>query len=204
VSAAAARAYAAFSMGMEVRVAVAVVAAACLLPVLAVLVLTQAGFSLVSGALASQDPQTHQVELRDPATGKVSSTVGGPFEWPISGKVTLEFGQPDPPYQPLHTGIDIAGPVGDPVRAFMKGTVTYAGSEATGFGTHVVLDNGGGVTSTYGHMNTLAVQAGQAVDIGTVLGTRGSTGWSTGPHLHFQIDVYGLPVDPRTFLEGNP
>ncbi|HOX41287.1 MAG TPA: M23 family metallopeptidase, partial [bacterium] len=72
------------------------------------------------------------------------------------------------------------------------------------FGKHVIIDNGHHIESIYGHLDSIAVTVGQDVQAGTVLGTRGSTGWSTGPHLHFQINVYGIPVNPRTFLTGNP
>jgi len=193
-----------FSMKGEIRLVFGTVLGICLVPILAVIILTQAGFQIISDALASGNQQTHQVDIKNPATGNVEAIIDGPFAWPAAGSVTLEFGESDLPYQPIHTGIDIAGPLGNSVTAFMKGTVTYAGSQSTGFGTHVVLDDGNNVTSTYGHMANLAVSVGQQVNAGTVLGTRGSTGWSTGPHLHFQIDIYGIPVNPRTFLEGNP
>jgi len=193
-----------YSMKGEIRLVFGTVLGICLVPILAVIILTQAGFQIISDALASGNQQTHQVDIKNPATGNVEASVDGPFVWPATGTVSLEFGQDDLPYQPIHTGIDIAGPTGDPVTAFLKGTVTYAGTDPIGFGTHVILDDGNDVTSTYGHMASLAVTVGQSVDAGTVLGTRGSTGWSTGPHVHFQIDVYGIPVNPRTFLEGNP
>lgn len=128
--------------------------------------------------------------------------------WPVGGPVSLEFGKPDLPYQIFHTGIDIASPtheVGDPVMAFMDGTVTYADTVSTGFGRHVEIDNGHHITSIYGHLDTLNVVKGQSVKAGVdIIGTRGDTGWSTGPHLHFQINVFGIPVNPRTFLDGNP
>ena len=60
------------------------------------------------------------------------------------------------------------------------------------------------VTSIYAHLDTLNVKVGDEVDMGAVIGTRGDTGWSTGPHLHFQINVFGIPVSPRVFLEGEP
>jgi murein DD-endopeptidase MepM/ murein hydrolase activator NlpD len=119
----------------------------------------------------------------------------------------LEFGQSDLPYQPIHTGMDIASPnhkVGDPVVAFMAGTVIHADIISWGFGRHVEIDNGHHITSIYAHLDSLTVTKGQEVKAGTVIGTRGSTGWSTGPHLHFQINVYGIPVNPRTFLGGSP
>lgn len=184
-----------------------VFAVLCFLPFFTVILLTQAGINLVSQTLVGSDPQTHEVQIHDPATGKVVDTIAGPFVWPVSGPVTLEFGESDLPYQPFHTGIDIASPnheVGDPVAAFMAGTVTYADSISWGYGTHVEIDNGHHITSIYGHLDSLGVIVGQQVTAGTIIGTRGNTGWSTGPHTHFEVRVYGIPVNPRTFLEGNP
>lgn len=197
----------AFSMKSVIRLIAWVIGVICILPFIAVIILSQAGFSLVSNALASSDPQTNQVQIHDPTNGSVAQTITDPRIWPVTGKVTLEFGQFDPPYQPFHTGIDIAAPnhkVGDPVAAFMAGTVIYADSISWGYGTHVVLDNGNHITSIYGHLNSLNVTKGEHVEMGQIIGTRGSTGWSTGPHVHFEVRVYGIPVNPRTFLEGNP
>ena len=197
----------AFSMRREIKLLFSTVVVICLLPVMALLILTQAGLDIVSGSLVTHDPQSVQVDIHDPATGAVVDHIATSAVWPVSGPVTLEFGQSDLPYQPFHTGIDIASPnhqVGDPVVAFMGGTVIYADTLSWGFGRHVIIDHGHHVTSIYGHLDTLAVTVGQTVDAGTVVGTRGTTGWSTGPHLHFQIDVFGIPVNPRIFLSGNP
>jgi murein DD-endopeptidase MepM/ murein hydrolase activator NlpD len=121
----------------------------------------------------------------------------------------LEFAASDLPYQPFHTGIDIATTnhqIGDPVGAFMAGTVTkvVTNRPTWGYGNYVVIDNGHHVSSLYAHLATISVEEQQQVEIGTVIGARGSTGWSTGPHLHFEVRVFGIPVNPRTFLVGNP
>jgi len=198
---------AAFSMRKEIKYVFYSVIIIALLPIFAVIILTQAGIDLVSGTLASLNPQTGEVEIHDPGNNSIVEIITAQRIWPISGNVTQEFGDIDLPYQPLHTGIDIASPthqVGDPVRAFMDGTVTYADTMSWGYGRHVILSNGLHITSIYGHLDTLNVQKGQGVKVGDILGTRGTTGWSTGPHLHFQIDVFGIPVDPRVFLAGNP
>ena len=198
---------AAFSMKKEIKLVFFTIAVICILPVFTVIVLTQAGINLVSNALASIDPQTNQLEIHDPANGGIIAILTQPRIWPVSGPVTLEFGAIDLPYQPLHTGIDIASPthqVGDPVGAFMQGTVTYAGETSWGFGKHVEIDHGDHITSIYGHLDSIAVTVGQPITIGEIIGTRGTTGWSTGPHLHFQINVFGIPVNPRIFLNGNP
>ncbi|HUD20857.1 MAG TPA: M23 family metallopeptidase [Candidatus Saccharimonadales bacterium] len=196
-----------FSMKLELKILTWVVVSIFLIPALAVLILTQAGLDFVSNALASGDQTTGQVAIHDPGNGQVVDYIDGPRMWPVSGPVTLEFGGFDPPYQIFHTGIDIADPnhqVGTPVAAFMKGTVIYAGEVNWGYGRHVVIDHGHHVTSIYGHLDTINVIVGQQVDMGTIIGTRGTTGWSTGPHLHFETRVWGIPVNPRTFLSGNP
>jgi murein DD-endopeptidase MepM/ murein hydrolase activator NlpD len=196
----------AFSMKREIKLLFFTIAVICLLPVFAVIVLTQAGIDAVSEVLASNNPQTAEVDIHDPATGEVVDHVATTIMWPVSGPVSLEFGESSP-YQLLHTGIDIASPtrqVGDPVVAFMSGTVTYADSISWGFGRHVIIDNGHKVVSIYAHLNSINAHVGEQVEAGTIIGTRGNTGWSTGPHLHFQINVYGIPVNPRVFLTSNP
>lgn len=193
----------AFSMKKEIKLVFFTLAVICLVPVFAVLILTQAGISIVSDALASLNPQTAQVDIHDPATGAVVDHVEQTAVWPVGGVVTLEYAQVSP-YQLFHTGIDIAGPVTTPVAAFMKGKVIYADENSWGFGRHVIIDHGHHVTSIYAHLDTINVVVGQEVEPGIIIGTRGNTGWSTGPHLHFQINVFGIPVNPRLFLTGNP
>lgn len=196
-----------FSMKNEIRLIFFVLGVVCLLPVFTVIILTQAGIDAVSGALISFNPQTSQVDIHDPATNDIIDHIDQTSMWPTFGPVSLEFGESDLPYQILHTGIDIASPekkVGDPVRAFMKGTVIYADQTIKGYGKHVIVDNGHHITSVYGHLDGIAVSKGDPVDAGTVIGTRGTTGWSTGPHLHFEIRVFGIPVNPRLFLSGEP
>lgn len=127
-------------------------------------------------------------------------------QWPLHGFVTLEFGQSDWPFQKVHTGIDISdGRVGaTPVHPFKPGIVVQAVSSSVGLGNHVVVDHGSGVTSVYGHLASISVSVGQQVDKNTVLGYEGSTGASTGPHVHFEIRVNGQPLNPRKFISGQP
>ena len=195
-----------YSMRKEVKIIFLTIFSICLIPVIAVIMLTQVGLNLVSGVLASQNPQTLEVDIYDPNTGAIKDHLTEPAIWPTLGPISLEFSESSP-YQLFHTGIDIASPdgkAGTPVASFMKGKVIYADTEFWGFGRHVIIDHGHYVTSIYAHLDTLRVSKGQEVEIGTILGTRGNTGWSTGPHLHFQINVFNLPVNPRTFLSGNP
>lgn len=196
---------AAFSMKKEIKYLFFTMLAIIMVPVFSVLILTQAGINIVSNALAEYNPQDLVVDIRDPLTGEVVDHINQSVAWPIQGIVSLEYGESSP-YQPFHTGIDIAGPIGDPVIAFMDGKVIYADTVNWGFGRHVKIDNGHFITSTYAHLDTIDpnIHVGDTIPAGTVIGTRGSTGWSTGPHLHFQINIFGIPVNPRTFLTGNP
>jgi len=196
-----------FSMRRELKLIAGTIAFLCFLPAASVLLITQTGITPVSRALVSNNPETSQVDIHDPKTGIIIEAITAPRVWPVHGPVSLEFGESDLPYQPMHTGIDIASPnhrIGDPVVAFMSGTVISAKSTSWGYGKHIILDNGNHISSYYAHLDSLAVMVGQPVELGTVLGLRGSTGWSTGPHLHFEVRVFGIPVNPRTFLSGNP
>jgi peptidoglycan DL-endopeptidase CwlO len=95
-----------------------------------------------------------------------------------------------------HSGIDLAAARGTPVRATLPGIVTVIVS-ATGYGLHVVIDHGGGLSSLYGHLDTVLVNSGDDVVVGQVIGTVGSSGNATGPHLHFEIRRDGIAEDPR-------
>jgi murein DD-endopeptidase MepM/ murein hydrolase activator NlpD len=141
------------------------------------------------------------------AVQPVSFTASAGSIWPMHGIVTTEFGVYHQPWQPTHTGIDIssAKPAGiTSVTTFREGTVIQVVHDSGGFGNHVVVDHGSGLTSLYGHMASTAVTVGQHVTPGDVIGREGSTGASTGPHLHFETDLNGTPVSPRRYLPGNP
>ena len=99
----------------------------------------------------------------------------------------------------VHPGIDIGAPSGTPIKAAASGMVLTA-SYNGGYGNHVVLDNGNGIATAYAHQSQIAVSVGQTVSQGQVIGYVGSTGFSTGPHLHFEVRVNGSPVDPMGYL----
>lgn len=121
----------------------------------------------------------------------------GSFVWPTSLKY-LSGNDWNPP---LHNGIDIAGAEGNPVYATDSGVVVYAGASNVGFGNLLVIDHGTGYQSAYAHMSTIAVTCGQNVSQGEVVGTVGNTGNSTGPHLHFELLIYGFgKVNPWDYL----
>jgi len=120
----------------------------------------------------------------------------GQLQWPVSGPVTSGFGVR---WGRLHEGIDIAVPSGTPVHAAADGRVVYAGW-MEGYGNLVVLDHGNGLSTAYGHNTSVAVAVGQDVAAGAVIAYSGSTGHSTGPHVHFEVRVNGAPVDPMGYL----
>ncbi len=193
-----------WSYRKELKIVIGTFLLILLLPVIAVIILTQTGINIVSGKLVSVDSSTNTVEIHDPTSGKIITTINSPMIWPVKGVTSLEFARPHLPYQLFHTGIDIANAerkIGDDITPFMDGTVTYAGQTATGYGKHIIIDHGDNITSLYGHLDKVLVYKGQKVKIEDVIGKMGSTGWSTGPHLHFQINVFGIPVNPRTFLD---
>lgn len=126
--------------------------------------------------------------------------------WPMRGIVTTQFGQPHRPWQATHTGIDISSAArsgATPITTFRAGTVV-ATNRTGGFGNHVIVDHGGGLTSLYGHLHTIAVYTGQQVRPGDTLGHEGSTGNSTGTHLHFELRQDGRPINPGSLLPGRP
>lgn len=127
--------------------------------------------------------------------------------WPIHGAITTEFGVPHWPYQPTHTGLDISDGKRSgitPILAYRPGRVVQVLHSSGGLGNNVIVDHGNGLTSVYGHMSSTAVQVGQPVDQTSVLGYEGSTGVSTGTHLHFEVRVNGQPVNPRQYVSGLP
>jgi murein DD-endopeptidase MepM/ murein hydrolase activator NlpD len=103
----------------------------------------------------------------------------------------------------FHAGLDFRGPIGAPIYAAAKGIVSFAGIRQ-GYGNCVEIDHGNGLTTRYAHMSRLGARVGQQVDAGNVIGAIGSTGRSTGPHLHFEVRIHDRPVNPRPFLEAAP
>ena len=170
------------------------------LPVIAVFILTHTGINVVSDALVGVDSETKNIQILDPASGEVVKEIDPTIAWPVQGVITLEFAQSSQ-YQIFHTGIDIANDPGTSITPFMDGEVVYAGEIFWGYGKHIIIDHGDNIRSIYAHLDKIYVFKGQKVVIGNEIGRMGSTGWSTGPHLHFEIRVYGIPVNPRVFLD---
>ncbi|KAA0235644.1 MAG: Murein hydrolase activator EnvC [Acidimicrobiales bacterium] len=129
--------------------------------------------------------------------GSVGPSNPGGFAWPASCTVTSGFGMR---WGRMHKGIDCSAPSGTPIYASKGGTVIFASSDGSGYGTYVIVDHGGGYTTLYGHMSSLSVRSGQSVSQGTNLGGMGCTGSCTGPHVHFEVRVNGTAQDPMNYL----
>jgi murein DD-endopeptidase MepM/ murein hydrolase activator NlpD len=129
-----------------------------------------------------------------------------PLGMPYNGKITSTFGHRENPFGgenvEVHKGLDIAAPYGSPVKAMAKGFVEFAGVRG-GFGNCIMLKHGNGFETLYGHLSKILVKVGQQINIGEQIGKVGSTGRSTGPHLHYEIHRYGEKINPQSFLALN-
>ncbi len=137
-------------------------------------------------------------------TSTVDQTVRGTgtFIRPVPGRVSSPFGYRVHPIfkvRKMHTGVDMSASFGTPIRAADSGVVIQAGWRG-GYGKAVVISHGGQLTTLYAHQSTILVSVGEAVDRGDVIGKVGSTGYSTGPHLHFEVRLNGTPVNPMGYL----
>ncbi|MBN1976594.1 MAG: peptidoglycan DD-metalloendopeptidase family protein [Anaerolineae bacterium] len=118
----------------------------------------------------------------------------GRFQWPVVGaRITQGFWHG-------HRAIDLGAPTGSAVQAADGGFVSFAGWTDVGYGYLIVIDHANGFATYYAHLSNIYVEVGQAVERGQVIGAVGSTGWSTGPHLHFEIRYYGEQLNPRAHL----
>jgi len=125
-----------------------------------------------------------------------------PSIWPTRGLVTSDFGVRESLFHggsSMHQGMDIAAPTGTMIRAGADGIVTFASWES-GYGNLVTISHGYGLASKYGHCSSLLIKEGQTVRRGQVIAAVGATGQATGPHLHYEILVHGVPVNPRRYI----
>jgi murein DD-endopeptidase MepM/ murein hydrolase activator NlpD len=125
--------------------------------------------------------------------GRIS---GAGLIWPVRGPVTSGFGRR---WGRLHAGIDIGAGSGTPIKAAKSGVVSFSG-QMSGYGNVIIISHGGGFSTLYAHQSRLAAGDGQSVSQGDVIGYVGSTGHSTGPHLHFETRVNGSPENPMRYL----
>ncbi len=125
-----------------------------------------------------------------------------PSIWPAQGWVSSEFGYRNSPFtgrRELHSGIDISAPIGTPVYAPADGKVVFSGRDG-GYGITLVLNHGRGITTRYAHLQRYVVEKKQSVSRGQLIGYIGNSGRSTGPHLHYEILVNNMPVNPKKYL----
>ena len=126
-----------------------------------------------------------------------------PSIWPARGDVTSRFGGRSSPFgggSDYHPGIDIANEAGTPILAAADGIVVYSGWNNGGYGNLVQIDHGNGIETLYGHCSTIVVQVGQQIHKGDLIAYMGSTGLSTGSHVHYEVRVNGTAVNPESFL----
>lgn len=148
-----------------------------------------------------------EIEAQREAARRAAGIVGttsapGALSWPVSGTITSPFGYRRNPFgggMEFHQGLDIAAPMGTTITAAAAGTVISAGWYG-GYGNYILIDHGGGMATGYGHCSQIFVSVGQQVQKGQAIGAVGSTGASTGPHVHFEVRINGKPVDPAAYL----
>lgn len=141
--------------------------------------------------------ERREAERRGVSTPRAAT---GSMAWPACGRLTSSFG---PRWGRMHRGQDIAAPTGTPVYAAQSGTVVFA-QRYFGYGNLILIDHHNGIVTAYAHLNRFRVRVGDVVERRQRIGDMGSTGNSTGPHLHFETRVNGTAVNPRQYLTGSP
>ena len=167
----------------------------------------EANLTALPGKLSSLETEASRQEqslreLQEYFDDQRSLLASTPSIWPTRGWVTSDFGTRIDPYtaeRKMHQGMDIATPHGQTVYTPSDGTVVFIGSEG-GYGKVLVIDHGYGVKTRYGHLSELFVKLGDTVKRGARVAAVGNTGRSTGPHLHYEVRVNGIPENPRKFI----
>lgn len=161
-------------------------------------------YALRAQALSGQVARALQGGLSPDFRGDWTVLADAPSIWPIEGIVTSSFGEREDPFNgegAFHAGIDISAPYGTPIRATADGDVSSAAMGA-GYGREIRLDHGHDLSTVYGHLSAIAVLPGQHVIRGQVIGYVGQSGRSTGPHLHYEVRVHNVPVNPHKYLRS--
>jgi len=159
-------------------------------------------YALRAQALSGQVTRALEGGLTPSFAGDWTQLADAPSIWPVEGRVGSSFGEREDPFNgegKFHTGIDIEAPSGTPVRAAADGDVSGA-SMGAGYGREVVLNHGHDVLTIYAHLSAIAVLPGQHVIRGQVIGYVGQSGHATGPHLHYEVRVHNVPVNPHKYL----
>ncbi|MBV9719075.1 MAG: peptidoglycan DD-metalloendopeptidase family protein [Candidatus Eremiobacteraeota bacterium] len=164
--------------------------------------LSAAEESALEGLILERERELESQRRAEGIAGGIESGGPGRFSWPVTGTITSPFGWRSNPFgggPEFHQGLDIAAPTGTTVTAAAGGTVLMA-QWYGGYGNYILIDHGGGYSTGYGHLSAMYVSSGQSVQRGQAIGAVGSTGQSTGPHLHFEVRIAGKPVDPAPRL----
>jgi murein DD-endopeptidase MepM/ murein hydrolase activator NlpD len=164
----------------------------------------------LGAAIAKHDEAEAELEAESQRIAALAQSAGdgpamgdGTFIRPVPGPITSGFGSRTDPVTgatAYHAGLDIGAPCGTPIKAAGTGNVISAGFNSGGYGNMTLINHGNGLSTLYGHQSSIIVSAGQSVTQGQVIGYVGSTGKSTGCHLHFEVRVGGNPVDPSGYL----
>jgi murein DD-endopeptidase MepM/ murein hydrolase activator NlpD len=166
-------------------------------------------YALRTQALSGRVSRALEGGLTSASTAGLGSGLGdwtqfadAPSIWPIEGKISSGFGEREDPFGgegEFHTGLDILAPTGTPIRAAGDGIVETSGM-ANGYGREIIIDHGHGVRTLYGHMSALVAIAGEHVIRGQVIGYVGQSGRATCPHLHYEVRINNVPVNPHKYL----
>lgn len=159
-------------------------------------------YALRSQAMSGRISRALESGLSPSFTGDWTTLADAPSLWPVEGSIGSSFGEREDPINgegAFHPGLDIQAPIGTPVRAAGDGVVLDENMGA-GYGRQVVLDHGHDLITLYGHMSAVAVVPGQHVIRGQVIGYVGQTGRATGPHLHYEVRIHNVPVNPHKYL----
>ena len=152
--------------------------------------------------IASLEKQQSSIRSLIAERAKAAGSAPGTLKRPVPGAISSGFGPRIHPiygYSLMHSGVDMNGAMGQPIVAAAGGTVFFAGAKG-GYGNSIMIDHGGGMVTVYAHQSKFAVSNGQKVTVGQVIGYVGSTGVSTGPHLHFEVRINGNPVNPAKYF----
>jgi murein DD-endopeptidase MepM/ murein hydrolase activator NlpD len=159
-------------------------------------------YALREQAMSGQVSHALESGLRPGFAGDWTGLAAEPSIWPLEGRVTSSFGERQDPFNgegAFHAGIDIAASYGSPVRAAADGDVVSAGT-VSGYGREIMLNHRHDVMTLYGHLSATAVMPGQHVTRGQVIGYVGQSGRATGPHLHYEVRIHNVPVNPHKYL----
>lgn len=152
------------------------------------------GGKKISYAVSTVAKYTGLSAIRDLIIPPAAKPVANKMNWPTEGHRITQY------YSWRHAGVDIANKIGTPIYAADTGTIEYIGW-TTGYGNNIVINHGGGKKTHYAHLSKFYVQRGQEVDKGDPIGAMGSTGWSTGSHLHFEVIIEGRKYNPLNYIK---